>query len=241
MGWWAAGAITFCISLSLSQLVQHVDLTCWITGDSSGILSYTWPRNPQNFQASHHPCDHSFKLCICKTDVFSIFPIKYGLPRWTHTCFAKNVTVLQCSRLLTMRCTLCLESRTWGHLSYPSTWQCGWIPTSNIQMPGWHQGLAAFIILLMIFVSANLNQTLHKLVVQPMASWQWDWRSVMGWPRWIQPKETQDVSSGALVFPYFCGGRGGSPSSLKELLPPLSHQWQGRDVPPGNHAVGGER
>jgi hypothetical protein len=39
-------------------------------------------------------------------------------------------------------------------------------------MPGWHQGLAAFIILLMIFVSANLNQTLHKLVVQPMASWQ---------------------------------------------------------------------
>ena len=33
-------------------------------------------------------------------------------------------------------------------------------------------GLAAFIILLMIFVSANLQQTLHKLVVQPMASWQ---------------------------------------------------------------------
>ncbi|CAK8985765.1 unnamed protein product [Durusdinium trenchii] len=31
-------------------------------------------------------------------------------------------------------------------------------------------GLAAFIILLMIFVSANLNQTLHKLVVQPMES-----------------------------------------------------------------------
>ena len=132
-------------------------------------------------------------------------------------------------------------TRTWGHLSYPSTWQCGWIPTSNIQTPGWHQGLAAFIILLMIFVSANLNQTLHKLVVQPMASWQWDWRSVMGWPRWIQPRETQDVSSGALVFPYFCGGRGGSPSSLKERLPPLSDQWQGRDVPPGKHAVGGER
>ena len=31
-------------------------------------------------------------------------------------------------------------------------------------------GLAAFIILLMIFVSANLQQTLHKLVVQPMES-----------------------------------------------------------------------
>ena len=38
-------SVTFCISLSLSQLVL-VDLTCF--------LSYTWPRNPQNF----HPHTH---------------------------------------------------------------------------------------------------------------------------------------------------------------------------------------
>ena len=54
--------------------------------------------------SSPHPCDHSFKLCICNTRTCWIFSQNMACPG-ENTHILKNVTVLQCSRLLTMRCT----------------------------------------------------------------------------------------------------------------------------------------